>query len=345
MRDEVTIAAAGAESLSAGRGPRPRSNSVLVYVVRQFVHRALWVVPTLILVSFAVFFLIDRAPGDVAANIAGEGASPEAIEATRARLGLDRPLVERYLDWLTGALHGDFGTSYQTGESVGTLIAQALPITLSLVAVAFALAVLLGLVLGTLPYLVRRPWAHGFVSAVVSIFAAAQPLVVAIPLVGVVAVQYALLPAMGYQALSDGVAGWLKHLLLPGLALSLLPAGELARQLRAGLGDSLKAPFIVALHARGIPSRQVVVKHALRNAAIPTVTVLGVSIAGMFGATVIVEYLFLMDGLGRLAARAALVQDAPVVLGIAVITACIVSALGALVDASYAFFNPKVLVR
>lgn len=329
--------------LDTERKKRSTSRDVLRYILRQFVQRIAWLVPTLLLVSFGVFFLLDQAPGDVAANIAGEHATTDVIEATRARLGLDQPLWTRYSTWLGNAVQGDFGQSYLTGEDVSSKMVQALPVSLSLLAVAFSFAITLGLILGVGPLLIRRAWLDRAATLLVSLTASAQPVLVGIPLVAFVSIRFRLLPALGYTSLLDDPIAWLKHLILPGIALALIPAGELARQLRSGLQQTLQAPFVVALHARGIPRWKVVLKHALRNAAIPSVTVLGVSIAQMLGATVLVEYLFLMDGLGRLAVRGTLVQDAPIVLGVAIVTALLVSVINLVVDASYAFFNPKAL--
>jgi peptide/nickel transport system permease protein len=305
-------------------------------------RRLAWAVPTLVLVTFGVFALIDVAPGDAAQSLAGENASVEEIAEVRERLGLDEPLVVRYVDWLGDAVRGDLDRSLFSDEPVQDMILRALPNTISLAVVALALSTLIATVAGT--WAAVRP--GGIVDRLVSVGAsvgiAVPTFLLGVVLVSQLAVRRSVFPALGYVGLTEDPWQWLVHLILPAIALCGVTTGELARQLRGALRDVLEQDYVLAAHAKGLPMLYVLRHHAMRNAAIPVVTVLGLRCSQLLGGTVIVEQIFLLRGIGSTLVTAVLNRDIPVVVGVAVVTTVIVTVINLLVDVSYTYLNPKL---
>lgn len=304
-------------------------------------RRLLGAVPLLLVVSFVVFLLVSLAPGDPAARIAGENASPERIELIRKTLKLDAPLLERYGDWLFDAARGDLGRSLATSEPVVDLMSRRVPITFSLTAVALAISIVLGIAGGIVAAVWRNRAADRIVSALSSLGLALPSFWVALILVVPLAIERNWFPALGYVPLSDGFWPWLRSLSLPAVTLALLPSAEMALQVRAALIETLEKDYIVAARARGLSAASITLKHALKNAAIPVVTVLGFRIAQLLGGSVIIESVFALNGLGTLAITAALASDMPVMLGLTMVTTLAVVVVNFLVDASYLYFNPR----
>jgi peptide/nickel transport system permease protein len=309
---------------------------------RQVGQRLLWLIPTLVIVSFLIFLLFDLAPGDPARSVAGEEATEAQLQEVREELKLDDPLLTRYTRWISDAAQGDLGNSIKTREPVVDLVFDSLPPTLSLVAVSMVFSVIAALVLGTASTL----YPNTFVTRGASFLSAA---LIAIPsfwigllLVSAFALDRDWFPAVGYVDLTQNPWEWFEHLVLPSLALAGLAAGELARQLQSSLSDVMNKDYVTALRAKGNPERGIVLKHGLKNAAVPVVTVLGVRIAQLIGGTVLVERVFAIDGMGSLTLNAVLTRDIPVVLGVVLVSTIIVLVLNLLVDISYVYFNPKV---
>jgi len=309
---------------------------------RTIATRLAWAIPTLLVVTFAVFALIDLAPGDAAQSLAGENATAEQIAEVRDRLGLDEPLIERYAEWLGGTVQGDLGDSLFNDEPVRDIIARALPHTISLALVALTFSLVIAMVAGTCAAVRPGGIADRLVSIGASVGIAVPPFLVGVVLVSQLAVQRDIFPALGYVPFTEDPWQWFFHLVLPALALCGVTTGELARQLRGALRDVLEQDYVVAAHAKGLSRMQVLSHHAFRNAAIPLVTVLGLRISQLLGGTVIVEQIFLLRGLGSTLVTAVLNRDIPVVLGIAVVTTVIVTIVNLLVDVSYTWLNPKL---
>lgn len=304
-------------------------------------RRLLGAVPLLLVVSFAVFLLVGLAPGDPAARIAGENSTPERIEEIRKALNLDAPLLERYAYWVADAVRGDFGRSLATTEPVIDLMARRVPITLSLTALALVVSIVLGMIGGIAAAVWRDGIADRVITALASLGLALPSFWVALILVVPLAIEHNWFPALGYEALSDGFGPWLRSLTLPAITLALLPSAEMALQVRAALIETLEKDYIVAARARGLSAASITLKHALKNAAIPVVTVLGFRIAQLLGGSVIIESVFALNGLGTLAITAALASDMPVLLGLTMVTTLAVVVVNFLVDASYLYFNPR----
>jgi peptide/nickel transport system permease protein len=304
-------------------------------------RRLLAAVPRLAGVVVVVALLTELMPGDPAAIMAGDGATPEAIAAIRAQLHLDRPWWVRLGHSLARVVSGDLGTSPGTGQPVWGRIAEALPVTLSLLLVTMVFAVVLGLVAGTAAGLRRGRWVDRGVTVVASVLLAVPAFVVGLVLVIQLAVERPWFPAGGFAPLLPDPGAWFAHLVLPSLALALVGAAELARQTRGVVADTLGRDFIGAARARGLPESAVLTRHTAKNSATQVVTVAGLQVAGILGGTIVVERIFGLHGLGSLAVDAVLRRDVLLLQGIVLVSAIGVLVINLLVDLSYGFFDPR----
>ncbi|MCW0213243.1 MAG: ABC transporter permease [Pseudonocardia sp.] len=299
-------------------------------------------VPTLLVVTFSVFLLVELAPGDAGYALAGENPSPEAVEAIRRELRLDEPLLQRYLEWVWHALQGDLGRSYLSNQPVSELLVQRLPVTLSLGVVSLVLAVVAGFALGIAAASRPGRLVDRVVTAVSSVMLAIPSFWLALVLVLIFAVSRTIFPTLGYAELSQGAGDWLYHLTLPAVALAMNPAATVALQLKSALIAEEGSDYLMAARAKGLTASSLLFKHALKNAAVPVVAVLGFRIAALLGGTVIIETIFVLPGLGLLAQQTAINQDVPVILGIVTVTTLFVMIVNIIVDASYGLINPKL---
>lgn len=302
-------------------------------------------VPVLLVSSFITFGLGALSNTNPAASMLGDNATPDSIARLTHQLGLDRPLLVQYWNWLGAALHGDLGRSYFSQIPVATSIAQRLPVDVSLAVVAILLAVLLGGGAGILAAVKRGTWIDRTVTAVCSLAATLPAFVIGIALVLVAAVAVHLFPSVGYVQPSVSPALWLSHIVLPGLALSVEPAVTVARQLRTSLVDTLGQNFVTGAVTRGLGPRRVLFGHALRNAAGPAVTVLGLSIPLLIGGAVVTESVFALPGLGQLAVTSAGERDIPVVQGVLLVTSVLVVLANVVVNAALVWLRPAARGR
>ena len=312
--------------------------NTLLYLIRRIAAA----IPILILVGLITFLLIHLTPGDPAAVVAGENASMEAIEAARHRLGLDQPFLVQFWHWLRAVSVGDLGTSFTSGRPVTELIFDRMPITLSLTAGSTLIGVGLAVPLGVFAAIKRGSYLDRITIFGTSLGIAAPEFFIGLLLVLVVALNWGWLPATGYIPFAEDPVEYFRRLALPSLTLGLGVAAELARQVRGAMIDVLSRDYIQTARAKGLSSFSIIVKHALKNAAIPLVTVLGLQIRRLLGGAVIVEQIFAMNGVGSLAVRAVFLRDLPVLLGVALTTATVVLFVNLLVDMSYGYFDPKV---
>ena len=310
--------------------------------LRYLGRRAVSTVPMLVLVGLITFLLIHITPGDPAAVAAGDNASMEAIEAARVRLGLDKPFLVQFWTWLVKVLHGDLGTSFTSGKPVTELIFERLPTTLSLTAGAILIGLLISVPLGVFAAINRGSWADRLTIFGTSLGIAAPEFFIGLLLVLLVALEWGWLPATGYIPFAEDPIEYFRRLTLPCITLGLGVAAEMARQVRGAMIDVLSRDYIQTARAKGLSTFSVIVKHGLKNAAIPVVTVLGLQVRRLLGGTVIVEQIFAMNGVGQLAVRAVFLRDLPVLLGVALVTATVVLLINLLVDMSYGYFDPKV---
>ncbi|MGC5561986.1 ABC transporter permease [Streptomyces sp. FR-108] len=307
-------------------------------------RRLLLAIPLLFIVSVLTFVLTNLGPGDPAATILGSSATPQSVAALNHQLGLDRSVPMQYWNWLHAALSGDLGTSVVTSQSVGEAISQRLGATLSLVMLSTLVAVVIGVGLGLVSAL--RGGILGRITDILSIGGWVIPnFWLGLLLVYFFSVRLGWLPATGYVSPADSPGEWLRAMVLPVLALSVMGITGIAKQTRDALREVLSREFITALRADGFPERQIVLRHGLRNAAIPIVTVTGVLFIGMFGGTVLIESVFVVPGIGGLAVTSAQTGDFMSLQGVAVVFGLVVVGTNLAVDLLYGWFNPKVRVQ
>lgn len=308
-------------------------------------RRLLLAVPTVVLVTFLVFLLMELSPTDPAAVLAGDNPTPERLAEIRTSLGLDRPLMTRYLEWGWNAVRGDFGISPVTHQSVMSDLMVRLPITASLVLLAMVFSIVMGVVLGTVAALNKGGLVDWAMNAVANALLAIPPFVAAVLLVLFLAIMSPVFPATGYATLSQGAGPWLQFSTLPALSLAIIPGALLTRQVRGALVDTLEEDYIRTARAKGLRQAVVVGKHAAKNAALPVVTVLGLVVTSMFGGAVVVEKIFAIPGLGSVSVESVLTGDLITLQGLVLLVAVVVTVVNLVVDASYGYFNPKLRTR
>ena len=311
-------------------------------MTRYLARRALTALVSVWLASVVVFGAVLAVPGDPAALILGMNAAPEALAAMRTKLGLDVPAPERYLRWSAGVVTGDLGESLQYQRPVGRLIRDRLGVSLPLALGAALLATLLAVPAGIFAALRRgTPWDPLLVLAT-QVGAAIPSFWLALLLILLFAVQLGWLPSGGFPGWDVSLAGSARALLLPVLALGLGQAAVMARLTRAAMLDVLSQDFVRTARAKGLAPFRVVGKHALRNALVTLITVLGLSLTNVFIGSIVVEQVFALPGLGRLALTAIGNRDYPLLQGVILLYASTIVLLSFLVDLSYGWLDPRI---
>jgi peptide/nickel transport system permease protein len=309
-------------------------------MARPILRRVLFGIPTVLVVSALTFILIALIPGDPASVLLGATASQEQREALRTGLGLDQPLYAQYWDWLTGAVRGDFGRSLFSKQAVSDTLVSRIGVTASITMIAFAFTVLIGITGGLLS--ARRKAFVSKLSDVVSLVGLAVPSVwLGLVLVEMFAVRWSVFPATGYTAPSTSVTEWLRSLILPALTLAAPASALVAKLTRDAMLSSLAQPFVPVLRANGATERTIFFKHALKNALPQIVTTLGIVIVGLVGATVLVETVFVLPGLGTLATTATTQKDLPTIEGVTVTYVLMVLMITILIDILHTVVSPR----
>jgi peptide/nickel transport system permease protein len=311
---------------------------MLAYVIR----RILATIPVMAVVALFVFSLLYIAPGDPAAVIAGDQATPADVERIRQSLGLDRPFLVQFGDWLWNIVHANLGTSMFTGLPVTKMIAQRIEPTLSLMAVTLVFAITVAVPLG-----VVAAWRAGsFVDRAVMAFAvfgfSVPVFVVGYLLAYVFALELEWLPVQGYTSISEGLWPWLQNLILPAIALGCVYIALIARITRAAMLEVLAQDYIRTARAKGIGQAGILFIHALKNASVPIVTVIGIGIALLIGGAVVTESVFVIPGLGRLTIDAILRRDYPVIQGVVVLFSFVYVLVNLLIDLVYTVLDPRI---
>ena len=308
------------------------------YVLR----RVLAAVPVMALVGVLVFSLLQLTPGDPATVLAGDYASPEQVAAIRAQLGLDQPVLTQFTQWAGHILRGDLGQSIYSNQPVARLIAQRVEPTLMLSLCTVVLAVAAAVPLGVLAAYRAGGWLDSAVMSVAVAGYSTPVFVVGYALVYVFALSLSWFPTQGYTPLSQGLWPCLRGLVLPALTLAFLYMGLIARVTRASVLEVLAEDYVRTARAKGLRQHEVLARHALKNAAVPIVTVIGIGVAALLGGVVVTETVFNIPGLGRLAADAISQRDYPVVQGLILLFAASYVAINLLVDLSYLLFDPRI---
>jgi len=310
------------------------------------IRRLLAVLPVLLVVSLLVFFMLRLAPGDPAAVIAGNNATSEDIANIRAHMGLDKPIAVQYVLWMSQVLQGDLGYSYYLSKPVTALVAQRVEPTLSLALGTVLLAVCIAVPLGSLAAWRMGGWLDRGLSAFSVAGFSVPVFVIAYLLIYVFAMQLQWLPVQGYKPISgpqsQGTWAWMRQLILPWLTLSTVYVALIARITRASVSEALQEDFIRTARAKGLTERTVLVRHALANAAVPIVTVVGIGVALLIGGVVVTETVFAIPGLGSLTVDAVLNRDFPVIQGLVLLFSLSYVLINLLVDTSYVWLDPRI---
>jgi ABC-type dipeptide/oligopeptide/nickel transport system permease component len=311
-------------------------------VRRYIVLRVLQIVLVMAGVTVLCFFMLKVTPGDPATAMLGVQASPQEVERLRQSLGLDRPWHEQLGRWVGNVLRGDLGTSYINKKPVSELIWTRLPITLELTFFSMILATLIAIPTGIISAVRRYSWLDYCLTGF-SLFGVSMPSFwFGILLILVFSLWLGWLPASGYMPWSRGVWLHLRSLILPGLALGLFLMGALARFTRASVIETLVQDYVRTARAKGLSQRQVVIGHALRNALIPVVTVLGIQFGALLGGAVIIETVFAFPGVGTMLLTAVNQRDYPVVMGATLFVALLYTLTNLVVDILYTRLNPRI---
>jgi peptide/nickel transport system permease protein len=293
-------------------------------------------------VALFVFSLLFLTPGDPAAVIAGDIATSDDIERIRAKLGLNEPFLVQFGGWVGRLLHGDLGTSIFTNLPVTTLIGQRLQPTVSLTLLTLVVAVLIAVPVGVLAAARVGSWTDRLVMGF-SVLAFSVPVfVLAYLLIGLFSIRLEWLPVQGYRPIGDGLWPWLSHLILPSMALGTVYLAFIARITRATMLDVLAQDYIRTANAKGLSSRTILTGHALKNAGVPIVTVIGIGIALLISGAIVTETVFAIPGIGRLTVDAILRRDYPIIQGVILLFSGVYVVINLLVDLSYRFFDPRI---
>ena len=313
----------------------------------QFVlRRLLAVLPVLLVVSLVVFLILRLAPGDPAAVIAGNSATNAEIDRIREQLGLDRSILSQYFIWVGRVFQGDLGYSYYLSKPVTELIAQRIEPTLSLAAGTLVLAIAVAIPLGTIAAWRMGGWLDKILSGFSVAGFSVPVFVIGYLLIYLFAIRLEWLPVQGYKALL-GTKGaslweWMRQLILPWMTLAMIYVALIARVTRASVSEALTEDYIRTARAKGLTERVVLLRHALSNAAVPIVTVIGIGVALLIGGVVVTETVYAIPGLGMLTVDAVLNRDFPVIQGLVLLFSCAYVFINLLVDLSYLFLDPRI---
>ena len=311
---------------------------MFAYIIR----RVLATIPVVLLVALFVFSLLYLAPGDPAAIIAGDQATPADVERIRASLGLDRPYLVRFIDWLWQVLNGNLGVSIFTNLPVTHMIAQRVEPTLSLMVLTLCLSLSFAIPMGVI-----AAWKHGtlidrFVM-LMAVFGFSTPVfVVGYLLAFIFALYLDWLPVQGFTSITVGLIPFLRNLILPATALGLVYMALIARITRATMLDVLSQDYVRTAKAKGVGQRGVLFIHALKNAAVPIVTIVGIGFAALIGGAVVTESVFAIPGLERLTVDAILRRDYPVIQGVVLLFSFVYVLVNLGVDLLYTLFDPRI---
>ena len=311
---------------------------MIAYVFR----RLLATIPVMGVVAIFVFSLLYIAPGDPAAIIAGDIASAADIARIHHQLGLDEPFLLRFGHWLLNVLHGDLGISIFTNLPVTQLIGQRLEPTLSLTISTLIFTLLFSIPLGVIAAWKAGTWIdHGVMILAVLGFSLPS-FVLAYVLILIFSIEFDLLPVQGYVNIRDGFLPFIEHLILPSIALGLIYGALIARVTRASMLEVLSQDYIRTAQAKGLTNRQVLSRHALKNAAVPIVTVVGIGVALLISGVIVTETVFAIPGIGRLTVDAILRRDYPIIQGVILMFSAVYVLVNLIVDISYTLFDPRV---
>lgn len=307
-----------------------------------FLRRILAAIPVMAVVALFVFLLLRLTPGDPAAIIAGDMATPEQLERIRVTLGLHQPIHVQFITWIQRLLSGDFGVSLLSNKPVITLISQRLEPTISLALLTIVLTIIISVPMGVLAAWRHGSWIDNMVMSASVLGFSIPVFVIGYILIQIFALNLGLFPVQGFTSISKGIVPFLERAILPALTLASIYIALIARMTRAAMLDVLGEDYVRTARAKGLDEKVVLFRHALRNAAVPILTVIGTGFALMISGVVVTESVFNIPGLGRLTVDAILARDYPVIQGLILFTSGIYVLINLLIDLSYAFLDPRI---
>jgi peptide/nickel transport system permease protein len=311
-------------------------------MIRRLGTRTGILLATAFLGSVAIFALLSILPGDAATVALGINATPDAVAELRARFGTDRPLIVQYLDWIGGVLVGDFGTSYVNGTDIGAQISERLSVTVWLVGGGLLVALLVAVPLGALSAVLQRSRLGVALSAVTQVSIAVPAFIAAILLINVFAVNLGLVPSGGWTDPAVDVGAFLSQAILPILAIGLIQGALISRYVRSSALEVIREDYIRTARAKGLTRTQAFLRHGIRNAAIPVITILGLQIAALLVDTIVIERVFVIPGLGSLLFDAIRRRDLLLVEGVVLLLVVAILVLNYVIDLVYLAVDPRL---
>jgi peptide/nickel transport system permease protein len=311
---------------------------MLAYVLRRLAAT----IPVMLIVAVLVFLMLRLTPSDPAAIIAGDNATSQDVAAIRTKLGLDRPIAQQFVIWIGNVLRGDLGESFFFKKQVSQLIVERMEPTLALATCTLLLAVAMAVPLGVLAAWRRGTWIDRAVMGLSVLGFSVPVFVIGYLLIYLVAIQLGWLPVQGYQRLAEGFPGFIERLILPSVTLAIIYIALIARITRTSVLEVLNADHVRTARAKGLGEFPVLLRHVLRNAAVPIVTVIGLGIALLIGGVVVTESVYAIPGLGRLTVDAVLARDYPTVQAVILLFSAVYVLINLLVDLTYAFLDPRI---
>jgi len=311
-------------------------------MIGYILRRLLQTIPVMLVVAVFIFLMLRLTPSDPAAIIAGDNANADQVAQIRRQLGLDLPMLQQFVIWIGKVLTGDLGESFFFKKTVAALVGERIEPTLSLAFFTIMIAVLVAVPLGVLAAHRQGTWIDRLVMGFSVLGFSLPVFVIGYLLIYVFAIWLNWLPVQGYQHISQGVGGWAQRLILPSLTLSVIYIALIARMTRASLLEVLSEDYIRTARAKGQIERKVLFRHALRNAAVPIVTVIGLGIALLIGGVVVTESLFTIPGLGRLTVDAVLARDYPTIQAVILLFSFVYVMINLAVDLIYTLLDPRI---
>ena len=311
-------------------------------MIRYVIRRLFSTVIVMAVVAFVVFALLYLTPGDPAAIIAGDIATDEDIKRIHAKLGLDEPFLVQFGRWVWALAHGDLGTSIFTNLPVTQLIGQRIEPTVSLTVLTLLVAIAVSVPLGVVAAARAGTWLDRAVMAFSVLGFSVPVFVLAYILILTFAIELDWLPVQGYRSIKDGVWPWLRHLILPSIALGTVYVALITRITRASMLDVLAQDYVRTAQAKGLAPDQVLIGHALKNAAVPIMTIVGIGVALLISGAIVTETVFALPGIGRLTVDAILRRDYPIIQGVTLIFSAVYVLVNLAVDLSYALVDPRI---
>ncbi|GAA5543967.1 ABC transporter permease [Ochrobactrum soli] len=309
-----------------------------VYLIK----RIFALVPVLLLVSIFVFLLLRLTPGDPAAILAGDAATTEQLERIREAMGLNEPILTQYFTWMGKILQGDLGVSLISGVPVLDMVSQRIGPTISIAVLTIIIAVLVAIPMGVVAAWRHRSWIDYLVMSFSVLGFSVPVFLVGYVLLLIFSVNLGWLPVQGFKPISSGFGGFMERAILPALTLASIYIALIARMTRAAMLDVLGEDYIRTARAKGVSDRRLLFVHALKNAAVPVVTIVGTGFALLISGVVVTESIFNIPGIGRLTVDAVLARDYPVIQAMILLTSALYVFVNLLIDLSYTLFDPRI---